>query len=340
MVKLPSTAREVRIALLVGLAVLFLWVTLQVDFVIFAGILLAIFLDGLTRLAMRHARLSHGRALLAVVVLIACVVAGLAYLFAADMISQIDQLTIQLGTAADQLQKQVAHLPWGKALLAGSNLRQMMSVDTIGRLLGVASNGLAVIGGIAIVAFFGIYIAAEPDLYVRGLMALCPWHLHGRVTQVLAEAAGMIWYWSLGRLFSMAVVGICTTIGLWLIGMPLPLALGGLAGVMTFVPYLGAIVSAVPALIIALATNMNQAIGVAVLYLAVHIVEGYILVPLVQRKAGRVPPAMTLASQLLLGTVGGLLGVTFATPLAAALIPIVRDVYVEDTLGNGDELAG
>lgn len=338
MVRLPPTAREIRIALLVALGVLFLWVTLEVDFVIFAGVLLAIFLHGLTRLVMRYARLGHGRALLLVVVLISCLAGGLAYLFAADMIGQIDQLTIQLGTAADQLQKQVAHLPWGKTLLAGSNLRQMMSADTIGRLLGVASNGLAVIGGIAIVAFFGIYIAAEPELYMRGLRSLCPWHLHGRAMQVLAEASEMIWYWSLGRLFSMTVVGVCTTVGLWLIGMPLPLALGSLAGVLTFVPYLGAIVSAVPSLIIALSTDMNQAIGVLVLYLAVHIIEGYVLVPLVQRQAGRVPPAITLAAQLLLGTVGGVLGVTFATPLAAALIPIVRGVYVEDTLDNGDEL--
>ena len=137
----------------------------------------------------------------------------------------------------------------------------------------------------------------------------------------------------LGRLVSMTTLGFVVAIGLWIIGVPLPAALGFLAGILTFVPYIGAFVSAVPSLLLAVSINLDLAVYVVLLYIVVHLIEGYIRVPLVQRRVVPLPPALTLSAQIILGVVAGFLGLLLATPLVAAIV-IIRMVYVEDVLGD------
>lgn len=101
---------------------------------------------------------------------------------------------------------------------------------------------------------------------------------------------------------------------------------------MTFVPYIGAFVSAVPSLLLAVSINLDLAVYVVLLYIVVHLIEGYIRVPLVQRRVVPLPPALTLSAQIILGVVAGFLGLLLATPLVAAAIVIIRMVYVEGVL--------
>jgi predicted PurR-regulated permease PerM len=132
----------------------------------------------------------------------------------------------------------------------------------------------------------------------------------------------------------MAFVGIATATGLYFLHVPLAITLGLLAGVLAFVEYVGAIASAVPPIVLALAHGPMDALWVVVLFTGVHIVEGYFLTPLLARNAVRFPPAFTLAMQLLLGGLFGVLGLTFATPLAVVIVTAIRMLYVEDTLGD------
>ena len=129
----------------------------------------------------------------------------------------------------------------------------------------------------------------------------------------------------------MTVLGIMTALGLWLLGVPLPVALGFLAGIMIFVPYIGSIASAIPSVIIAASINLTIAVYVIALDLGVHLVEGYILV---QRRAVHLPPALTLSAQVVLGFLAGFIGLLLATPLVAAMLVLVRMIYVEDILGD------
>ena len=68
-----------------------------------------------------------------------------------------------------------------------------------------------------------------------------------------------------------------------------------------------------------------------------HVVEGYVLVPLVQRRAVHLPPALTLSAQVILGCLAGFIGLLFATPLVAAGLVLVRMIYVEGILGDREE---
>jgi len=136
----------------------------------------------------------------------------------------------------------------------------------------------------------------------------------------------------------MAATGVLTGLGLWLLGIPLALTLALLAAVLTFVPYVGAIVSAIPALLLGLVHSPTMVLYVAILYVIVQLVEGYLLTPLIQQETVALPPALTIASLVLFGALFGPLGLMLGTPLAAVGLVLVRMAYVEDVLEQGDVL--
>ena len=148
------------------------------------------------------------------------------------------------------------------------------------------------------------------------------------------ETAETLWCWVLGRLFSMATLGVLTGIGLWLIGVPAALALGVLSGLLIFVPYIGAVAAALPNVVLAFSISGRTALYAIGLFIGIHILEGYLLVPLVQRRATHLPPAVGLGGQLIMGVLAGLVGLLFATPLLLAVLVLVRTLYVEDVLGG------
>jgi predicted PurR-regulated permease PerM len=134
----------------------------------------------------------------------------------------------------------------------------------------------------------------------------------------------------------MAINGTLTALGLWLLGVPLALTLGLLAALLNFIPNIGPIIAGVPAVLLALMHSPMQALYVVGLYLVLQSVDGYLLTPLVDRCTVSVPPALTLAAQMLLGG----LGLALASPLTAAAIVLVQKLYIEDTLGDRRELTG
>jgi predicted PurR-regulated permease PerM len=132
----------------------------------------------------------------------------------------------------------------------------------------------------------------------------------------------------------MTAIGLLTGIGLALLGIPLAFVLAVIAALLTFVPNIGPVVSAVPAVLLGLIRSPGTALAVLGLYLGVQMVESYLLSPIIDRKTVYLPPAATIAAQLVMGVAAGLLGVALATPLLAVAIVLVRTLYVEDALGD------
>ncbi|MBV9200838.1 MAG: AI-2E family transporter, partial [Alphaproteobacteria bacterium] len=321
---------------LVGLVILFLWLTLRVDLVIFGGVLFAISLRRAAETLSRLTRLPVGWSLLAVVLLILAFFSAVGWFFSQAIASQIQQLSEQLPAAAHKVGTMISQSSIGQTLMQHVNTGpvQTSPAGVLQSVFGVAVNVVEVVGGVIVIVFLTLYFAAEAGRYAGGLVRLVPPAHRARAAEVLHETANAIWYWMLGRLFSMTVLGIMTAVGLWLLGVPLPVALGFLAGIMIFVPYLGSIASAIPSVVIAASIDLTLAAYVIALYLGVHVVEGYILVPLVQRRVVHLPPALTLSAQIILGVLAGFLGLLFATPLVAAGLVLVRMIYIEGVLGD------
>jgi predicted PurR-regulated permease PerM len=191
---------------------------------------------------------------------------------------------------------------------------------------------LSAVGSAVVILFVGIYVAAQPTLYHHGLRRLAPIHARRRLDTVLLEVTSVLRWWLVGKLLSMTLVGVLTTAGLWLLEVPLALTFGLLAAALTFIPNFGPILSVVPPAILALAEEPRRALYVGALYLAIQTVESYAITPLIQRRTVSLPPALTITSQIVLGVLVGAIGVAMATPLTAAVMTVVRMLYVEDVL--------
>jgi predicted PurR-regulated permease PerM len=300
-----------------------LWLTLRVDLVIFAGMLLAIALRRLAEWVSGLIGTATGRALALVLVLIALFCAGIGWLFSQEIAGQIAQLSVQLPAALTTVAHAISRSEFGKRVLAHVNLSAFRTSPAAiaARIFGAAANLAEVAGAAVVIVVIGIYGAAEAPLYTGGALRLVPPPRRPRAAAILHRTADAIWYWLLGRLLAMTLLGAMATAGLWLLGVPLPFALGFLVGLMSFVPYLGSVAAALPCVVI-------------LLFILIHMVEGYLLVPLIQRRLVHLPPALTLSAQLVLGAIAGIPGLVLATPLVAAALVLIRMIYVEDVLGD------
>ena len=332
----PSGAlvRLGRIAIIVALGILSLWLVAKILLYIFAGILLAILLRGLATWLHKRSRLPMGWSLAVVVIAVLAIVSAVDYFLAPRVGLEFTELYKQIPAGLDRITRHLEQSPWGQSIVnelqpghSGISARAVA-----GRFFGIASTTFGILVAVIVVLFIGLYGAADPEVYVAGTLRLFPLGRRARIREVLHEMARALRWWLLGRLISMAVIAVMTGVGLWLIGVQLAFTLGLLAGTLSFVPYLGSISSAIPAVLIALTQSTTMALYVIVLYVVVHIAEGYILLPLMQRKMVHLAPALTLAMQAILGTLLGIVGIALATPLTAAVIVATRMLYVEDVL--------
>lgn len=314
-------------------------VAAQVWLLIFAGLLFAVLLSTAADALSRWSGLGRGLSLALVVMTLTAVILGSAYALWPSISDQADQLTRQLPAAMRELRAWIADRAWGEWLLGRADPDQVVdSSAVVSQATGAFMSSASAVGALVVILFVGLYVAAQPGIYHRGIRRLVPVRARERLDDVLYEVVSVLRWWLLGKLLSMTVVGVLTTIGLSLLGVPLALTFGLIAALLTFVPNFGPILSVVPPAVLALADDPRRAAYVIVLYLAIQTVESYAITPLIQRRTVAMPPALTITSQVVLGVLVGAIGVAVATPLTAAAMTAIRIAYVEDFL-EGQEPA-
>ncbi|MRG96573.1 AI-2E family transporter [Polyangium spumosum] len=302
---------------------------------VFAGVLLAVFLRGASQWFGRHAGLSAGWSLAAVLFALAGVSVVAGWLIAPSIAAQVDVLVQRVPEAAGRLGGWLERYEWGRGLISwGSAFSMPAPRRTLSGATSVLSTSAGIATSFVVFLFVGLFLAADPGVYRRGVLRLFPVARRARARVIFDEVGQTLGRWLLGKLFSMAVVGVSTYAGLALLGVPLAATLALLASVLTFVPYVGPLAALVPAALLALLQGPALAAYVVALYLGIQFVESYLLTPLVARRTVSLPPAVTITSQVVMGTLTGGLGVVLATPLAAALLVLVKRAYVEDVLGD------
>jgi predicted PurR-regulated permease PerM len=201
-------------------------------------------------------------------------------------------------------------------------------------LFPIVSSIFGAIGGLVIVLFIAMYVAAQPGLYRAGLLHLVPHHNRGRAEELLDALSKTLRQWLLARLMAMVIIGTLTGGALALLGIKGAAALGVLAGVLEFVPFFGPIVSAIPAIGIALVDSPQKALYVVILYLVMQQLEGNVVTPLLLEKRLDIPPVMTVVAVAALGMVFGVIGMLIAEPLLAAVLVTTKLLYVKDVVGD------
>lgn len=203
-----------------------------------------------------------------------------------------------------------------------------------GRALGVVSTTFGVVTDFYVVFFLALFLAAQPAMYVDGFVLLIPPAGRQRARHVLDKLNESLLGWLAGTLLSMAIVGILSGVGLWLLGVRLAGILALFAALITFIPNLGPILALIPALLFALLDGPQQAFYVLLLYVGIQTVESNIITPIIQRRLNDIPPALLLLVQIIVGAFAGTLGLAMAAPLLVILLVLVKMLYIQDGLGD------
>jgi predicted PurR-regulated permease PerM len=327
------------LALLVLAAVL--WFAADVLLLLFAAVLLATLLRAATNGLTHLTHLPDGAALALVILLALAVLVGGGLILAPQVASQVPELVDNLGQTLGGLEQKLGLANLTREFTTHLTLKELLPSPAgfLGRATNIISSSFGVVANAVIVVVIGVYLAADPDLYLRGVGHLVPVR-HRQVTRELLEAIGhTLRWWIVGQLVTMTTVGLLTYIGLSLLHVPLALILGLVAFLLTFIPFIGAITAAIPVILVAFSQGATTGLYALAVYAGIEMFEGYVLSPLVQRHSVSLPPALTIAAQVLLGVLLGVLGIALATPLAALTLVVINRLYVEALLGEDQSRA-
>jgi len=317
-----------------------LWMGRELLFVVFFAALVALFLS--LFVDPMEEKLGFPRAVAAVLVLLVILggFSGMMYLLWPTLQEQFvviqRQIPQAIADAGDWLRAQYQTIT-GQVGAPNGQLTQELqdrlgqeAINIVAGALPLLSTAVGALFGLFIVIFAGLYLAIQPKLYARGLILLFPPAARERMEQALGDTASDLRRWILGTVINMAIIGLLTTIGLWLLGIPAALALGLIAGLFEFIPIFGPWLAAGPAVAIALILSPTDALWVALLYVGIQQIESNVVTPLVMRGAVELPPALTMFVGALMAIMFGFLGLLLAVPILAAVMALTRRLYIQE----------
>jgi predicted PurR-regulated permease PerM len=320
--------RAVLLAFALLLALLFVWFEWKLIFLAFAGLLCALLLRTITVWIEHHTRLVPGLAYLATLLLLTLAMAGAAALIVPQAVTQLHQIVIDLPESLARMKDFLQQKAWGRTLLQMLN-RASQNMSLGGNAKAITGAVTETIVDLIVVVVIGFFGALNPRGYEQGALSLFPPEHRQRAREITEELLDRLRWWLLGQMVPMAALGIASMVALWILGVHLAFILGLFTGVMVFVPYAGTILSGIPSVLMALQQGPWTARWVVVLYSIFHLNEGYLLTPLVQKRAIRLPPVLTVLAQFFMWSFAGVLGVAVAAPMTAAGMVLTNELYIK-----------
>ncbi len=304
-----------------------IWMTRVILLLLFAGLIGALVLTIATNWTQKKLRLRRNLALALVLLSLAtCLGIGI-WLRGPALVQQFSELLIDLPSATEKIRLSLQEHNWGRWLLSHFADQAQLS-DGISyaatRIGGIVITTASTLVGLFIIAAVSLYVAAEPSTYLRGLQLLTPAVYRLKLDRCLESAAQMLRSWLVAKAFSMLTIGALVTVGLWALQVPMAGTIGIIAAAFTFIPNLGPVISFVPAGLLAFAISPTKGILTLLLFCMAHFLEGNIVTPLLERKIVTLPPALTLAVQLVLASTTGAIGVALAAPLTAVALGMLQ----------------
>jgi predicted PurR-regulated permease PerM len=307
-----------------------IWTLVDLLLLLFACALVALILLTATNWIRLRTRLPFAIALGATVLLLLALIGGAFTFFGTTMQSEFAELATRLPAAWASVQARLAESRVGAALLeraqglAPSGQTIVNAVTTALTAVGGALSGLV------LVLIGGLYLAAQPTLYAGGVMRMIPSAARERTAETLDAITVSLKNWLKGQALGMLFVGVGTGLGLWLVGVPAAWAIGLVAGLAEFVPYLGVLLAGIPAIILAFGQGTDTGLWTIGVLIAVQQLQGNLVMPLLQNKMVDLPPAVTIFGIIAAGILFGVPGVLLATPLTIVVLVLIRRLYLEE----------
>jgi len=329
--------RRTLIVLALTALLFLLWTLRDVALMVFGAVVFATLFRSLAAQFQRIGVSRQGVALALSVLTIFAVVGGGIWLFGAQLASQTEGLSEAVPKAWASLQQRIMGM--GIPIPPKFN-----ATGVFGNLFGSLPSFVMSLGGgvtdAILIVVGGIFIAASPRFYGHGMLKLFPPERRALVGEAMEDSGRGLGLWLKAQLVAMVLIGLLTGIGLWLIGVPGPLALGVLAGLLEFIPFAGPILSATPGILISLAISPQLALWTTLLYIGIQHVEGYAIQPIIQSWAVEIPGAVLLFALLAFGALFGPMGVIFAAPLTVVVYILIKRLYVQEALDTPTDIPG
>jgi predicted PurR-regulated permease PerM len=302
----------------------------------FAGIMLAVLLNLFGSQLARLPWVPYWLAVTIVLVILTILLGLFIVLVGPMMAEELGALGSQIEESIMKLIKRLGMSTGGRLLL--DRMPGMEEVTSNGELwatiFGSISSTISAAISIGIILIVGIFLAYSPGMYYSGFLHLFPIDLRDRAGEVITNIGTTLRWWLVGQLIAMVMLGVSTWIMLTLLKVPLAPILALITGLLTFIPYLGPFIAAIPIMMVAFLQSPIVALYVFIIYMIIQNLEGNVLTPIIFYRTVHVPPALGVISQILFGSLMGVLGFVLAMPLMAVLQQFVKMVYVGDVLGD------
>lgn len=331
--------RRLALIVIVLALVVFLVKITDLLLLVFGSTMLAVLLSGVADCIAGRTPLGRKPALAITILLLLGFLFLTGWLFGAQLSTQFNNLMAQLPGDWADIQARLSDGPLGRMLLDA--MRDAVGGSRLAVLVaGIGVGSGEIIVNFVIVLIGGFFIAAQPSLYRRGAILLAPPKYRSITADVLDDCGRTLKLWLLTQLVLMTTMGLLVGFGLWLAGVPSAAALGLLAALSEFIPYVGPTLAMVPALVIAATVDSTALWGTLATYALVRLVQSNFITPMVQRRVVSVPPAVTLFAILAFGYAFGVFGLFFSAPLLVVAYTLVGRLYLRETLGEGVSLPG
>jgi predicted PurR-regulated permease PerM len=319
--------QTVAIVALLVVVILIARVAFNVVLMVMAGALISTYFHGLGDLIQRKTKLNRRPAMIISILGSFAILSLLLWFMGTKIQQQVAELSNTLPHTISNVKAKLSESPLGQKFLdsvTGDNSQKIMTTAQ-----SFFSTSFGVIGNIYIIMFLGIFFTANPSLYKDGILVLIPADRKALGKHIMDRISLSLKGWLKGMMVSIVLVTILISTGLTIIGIPVAMVLGLITGILELVPNFGSIIAMIPGVLLALTVSTNTGIIVALLYITSQTITANIVNPLVQKKLIKLPPALTLISQLIMGALSGALGIILAVPLLAILIILVDELYVK-----------
>jgi predicted PurR-regulated permease PerM len=329
------------------------WYFAATLFLIFAGVLLGVALYAMSNLLGRVTQLPHSLRLAVICLVLLGLLSGVVFLGGATIARQtavlsntIKSQVVNVKAFLEKYGVDTSYLDFGNLTTAPAGQatseapgpatpHNLPSAGTLassgGAILSqtwrIVLGTVGAVGNFFIVLFLGLCFAAQPGVYRNGLITMAPAKRRGSVAIVVDRIGETLERWLIAQMVTMFAVFLITWIGLALLGIPSSFILGVQAGLLTFIPTVGALIGGLIVVLASLASGWIAALSAFVLFLGIHALESYILTPMLQRQALEIPPATLFAFQILLGVVFGIWGLALALPLMAVVKVVINFLH-------------
>lgn len=334
-------------ALFVGALVVWLAIrVVAVLLIVLLAVLLAVFLSTVTDLLERRFHLARGWGLTIAVLSTLAALVALGSLLVPPVVVQTRALVGGLPQTLSSIQGALERLAIQYPLLRETAITDQQSGlvasvlnDVTEYLRGAVvlylrAGGRIFIDGAAVIVM-AVYFALKPTIYRDGLLALVSPRYRDRAARILSDMAATLRAWVTGQLVAMTIFAFFTALGLWILGVPFWLAFGLFTGIAALVPFFGTIISTILPALFVIQQGWLQVFAVLLLGIVVHVVGSHIVVPWIMARTVAIPPALTIAGVLAMGTLLGPIGLIVAVPVLAITLVLVRHLLHGEVYGEG-----